>query len=179
MPKKLSDVKAGIIEEARREVFENGYDALTIRNVAKRCGIATGTIYNYFKNKDELVAAFILQDWKPRMKELTERVSDVIDALETAGLIYAVLLEFEHEFTPVFAAKKARAKIMEDSSIVRHDMLVKLFSDMLFDKLPVVASGDRRFRADFIADALIRWSARDLPWETLECVINDLTKTSL
>ncbi|MFO8050046.1 MAG: TetR/AcrR family transcriptional regulator [Desulfosudaceae bacterium] len=59
----FSDLKKEEKENRRRlivataeELFrEDGLDGLTLRNVARRIGVAPGTIYTYFKNKEELL----------------------------------------------------------------------------------------------------------------------------
>ena len=44
-------------------LLEEGYGALTMRAVAARCGIAVGTVYNYFPAKDMMVGNVILAGW--------------------------------------------------------------------------------------------------------------------
>ena len=34
-----------------------------MREAARRCGVAVGTLYNYFPSKDALAAAVMLEDW--------------------------------------------------------------------------------------------------------------------
>ena len=38
------------------ELLEHGYDGLTVRNAARRAGLAPATAYTYFGSKDHLVA---------------------------------------------------------------------------------------------------------------------------
>ena len=54
MPKIIPDLKKNIINKGRTILFEEGYDALSMRRMASECGIAVGTIYNYMRNKDDL-----------------------------------------------------------------------------------------------------------------------------
>lgn len=49
--------KNQIIEAAAVVFAERGYRTATIRDVAKQAGIADGTIYNYFENKQALLLA--------------------------------------------------------------------------------------------------------------------------
>ena len=64
MPKIIENIKEQIIEEAKKQLFENGYSKTTIRSVAAACGIGVGTMYNYFSSKDMLISTFMLEDWK-------------------------------------------------------------------------------------------------------------------
>lgn len=45
-----------LLDAAEAQLRESGYDALTIRNVAARAGVAPATAYTYFKSKQHLVA---------------------------------------------------------------------------------------------------------------------------
>ena len=48
--------KRTLITEAAVEVFaEKGFHQARISDIAKRAGVADGTIYLYFKNKDDLL----------------------------------------------------------------------------------------------------------------------------
>src|SRR5512138_285691 len=49
---------------------EGGYDAVQMRDVASRAGVALGTIYRYFPSKDALLLAVMVQ-W---LRDLEERV---------------------------------------------------------------------------------------------------------
>jgi AcrR family transcriptional regulator len=45
-----------LVDAALEEVRATGYDGLTVRNVARRAGVAPATAYTYFASKDHLVA---------------------------------------------------------------------------------------------------------------------------
>jgi AcrR family transcriptional regulator len=45
-----------LLESAVEVLREGGYEGLTVRNVARRAGVAPATAYNYFGSKDHLVA---------------------------------------------------------------------------------------------------------------------------
>ena len=56
--------KEAIMLVCRRIAAENGLKALSMRAVASECGIALGTLYNYFSNKEELLIAAIASVWE-------------------------------------------------------------------------------------------------------------------
>lgn len=70
MPKILFDVREKLLQAARKSLKENGYQALSVREIARTCGIGTGTVYNYFHSKDELLALVILEDWDDTLKNI-------------------------------------------------------------------------------------------------------------
>src|SRR5688572_1286852 len=45
-----------LVEAAVDELREHGYEGLTVRAVATRCGVAAATAYTYFASKNHLVA---------------------------------------------------------------------------------------------------------------------------
>jgi TetR/AcrR family transcriptional regulator, cholesterol catabolism regulator len=62
--------RATIIEAVIDLIAEVGADAVQMRDVSKRSGVALGTVYRYFNSKEYLLAA-ALEDWQ---KRLTRRI---------------------------------------------------------------------------------------------------------
>lgn len=52
-------------------------DAVNIRGIAKKAGIATGTVYNYFSNKDELLLAATERYWRNTLLEMHTAITAV------------------------------------------------------------------------------------------------------
>lgn len=68
-PKK-GDITRLAVEEAAIQLFmEQGYHATSMRQIARRAGLALGGIYNHFSSKDELFEAIIV-DQHPYKKIL-------------------------------------------------------------------------------------------------------------
>jgi AcrR family transcriptional regulator len=58
---KEKEVRTAEIEQAARKVFlSRGFQAATIQEIAEEAGIAKGTVYLYYKSKDDLYAALLL-----------------------------------------------------------------------------------------------------------------------
>jgi AcrR family transcriptional regulator len=51
--------RAQILDAATRVFADKGFTRATIRDVARAAGIADGTIYNYFANKDDLLIGLL------------------------------------------------------------------------------------------------------------------------
>ena len=62
--------RARIIEEVINLIADVGADAVQMRDVAQRSGVALATVYRYFRSKEHLLAA-ALEDWQ---KRLTRRI---------------------------------------------------------------------------------------------------------
>jgi AcrR family transcriptional regulator len=87
-----ADTVAKLADAAVDEVRVGGYDGLTVRNVARRAGVAPATAYTYFASKDHLVAEVFwrrLQTGRPagptaeepieaRVREAIRAISDLV-----------------------------------------------------------------------------------------------------
>jgi len=70
---KNGDKRGRIIDAAVAVFAEKGFHAARVSDVAKRAGVADGTIYLYFKNKEDLLLSLF-----------EEKMGRQIDSLETA-----------------------------------------------------------------------------------------------
>ena len=75
MPKIIENLRARLMEEAKRQIAESGYAFMTMRSVAKGCGVGVGTVYNYFPSKERLIATHLLEDWQSCL-EAIQTVAD-------------------------------------------------------------------------------------------------------
>ncbi|MDI6741539.1 MAG: TetR/AcrR family transcriptional regulator [Smithella sp.] len=55
--KEIEKVKSGILEEALIILKDEGFDNLSMYKLGKRTGMTAANLYNYFKNKDQLIIA--------------------------------------------------------------------------------------------------------------------------
>lgn len=69
------DTVTRLVDAAVDEVRAEGYDGLTVRNVARRAGVAPATAYTYFASKDHLVAEAFWQ----RLQAVPDLVVDPDD----------------------------------------------------------------------------------------------------
>ena len=62
-----------ILDAATRVFAARGFNGATIRDVARAAGVADGTIYNYFANKDALLFGIFdrLNETERRQQDLT------------------------------------------------------------------------------------------------------------
>ena len=63
MPKIIKDLKPQIKEEAIKMFEDIGYEAVTMRSLSSHVGIAVGTLYNYFPNKEVLYTEILYESW--------------------------------------------------------------------------------------------------------------------
>jgi AcrR family transcriptional regulator len=65
---KKPDKRDAIVEAARELFTSDGYETTTIAHVAKKAGVAVGTVYLYFKNKQEMLFA-VKGNWEQQVIE--------------------------------------------------------------------------------------------------------------
>lgn len=53
--------RAALLKAARSVFAEMGYGAAGVRDIVRRTDLASGTFYNYFKDKDEIFAAVVAE----------------------------------------------------------------------------------------------------------------------
>ena len=56
--------KETIMQVCRRIAAQEGLSALNMRAVARECGVALGTLYNYYADKDALLIATVESIWQ-------------------------------------------------------------------------------------------------------------------
>lgn len=71
-----ADVRARIIEAARRQFFSIGYQAVTVDQLAAELGISKKTLYQHFPGKDELLE----QVMETTMLEMEVEIRQVLDS---------------------------------------------------------------------------------------------------
>lgn len=74
MSRIIENPKALIMKNARKLLYEEGYSELNIRKIAKLSKIATGTVYNYYPTKKDLVMEMMMGYWEEFFTEL-ERIN--------------------------------------------------------------------------------------------------------
>ncbi len=109
-----------ILEAAIKTFSRHGYYRSTVSQIAKEAGVADGTIYLYFKNKDDILRSFF--DFKTkevfcRFKEEVDKGKDALDKLRR--LIYSHLNAFEQnrEMAIVYEVEAKRRRHLSDDKI--------------------------------------------------------------
>ncbi len=89
------------ILDAAREVFgEVGFEAVTVRDIIRRTGLAAGTFYNYFRSKEEVASALSrdgARRFSPVLKAQRERARTWEEFVRGALTAYYGFLASEHD----------------------------------------------------------------------------------
>lgn len=102
MPKILDHPRERILAIAREKLFEQGYAGVSLRSVAAECGIAVGTIYNYYKDKDTLVASVMFEDWAKALASMEAGCASAADAAEGMLAVYEAIRGFARMYESVW-----------------------------------------------------------------------------
>ncbi|MCR5155027.1 MAG: TetR/AcrR family transcriptional regulator [Lachnospiraceae bacterium] len=154
MSKILENPRGALIAEARRQVNEIGYSKMTIRSVAAKCGIGTGTVYNYFKSKEMLVASFMSEDWHATVAKIEKEISGVQKPMEACEVVFNAVLEFSSKNETLFKDKEA-VKIYSSASGKGHERLVLQLSHYIGPYCEKYARSYTPELPDFISEAII------------------------
>lgn len=167
MPKIIENLENRLIEEAMKQIREQGYGAVTIRSVAMSCGVGVGTVYNYFPSKDDLLAAFMLQDWNSCMtvvKEVSQTAESPVFVLNS---MYTQIRSFIDQYQEVFQDPEARNGFA--SSYTRYHRILR---SQLAE--PIRKFYDSDFAADFVAEAMLTWTLHGKPFDELYGMLGKL-----
>jgi AcrR family transcriptional regulator len=102
MPKLIENAKELILETSEKLLFEVGYKGFNIREVANRCGIATGTIFNYFASKEMLIASIIANDWADYLENIKRECSLASDITSGVSDIYKGIEAFSNKYESIW-----------------------------------------------------------------------------
>lgn len=164
MPKIIEDLPFRLSEEARRQVEQDGYSALTIRSVAKSCGIGVGTVYNYFPSKESLVASYMLRDWERCYTVLQHQCTEAAGPGDALRAVYGQLRQFLREHEGLF-----RDEAAQGSFSVFYGLYHSRLRQGLAEPLRRFCPDD--FTAAFLAQALLSWAMEGQSFETLYPVL--------
>lgn len=94
--------KNDIIDAAEKVFFEKGYENATMDEVADKAELSKGTLYLYFKTKEELHMAVSVRALKILKKMLMNAVSEKNSTWENILAIGRSYVEFAREFQDYF-----------------------------------------------------------------------------
>lgn len=164
MPKIIENLPERLAEEARRQVEESGFSAMTIRSVAKSCGVGVGTVYNYYPSKEALVASFMLDDWKDCVKAIHSCAATAQELEPVLGIIHEKLTLFMEQYGPIFRDESAAVSYTGSTS--RYHGILR---SQLADPIRKFCRDD--FTAEFIAEAMLTWTVAGKAFDELKTVL--------
>ena len=89
--KSNNDTKQKLIDVTREMIDKNGIDSVSMRDLGKEMNLSRSAVYIYFKNKEDLLAALVTEDFE-MLKSLLRKLIGEIN--EPRRLLYEVLYTF-------------------------------------------------------------------------------------
>jgi AcrR family transcriptional regulator len=101
----VKDFRTGeIVEAARRVIAELGFADASMERIAHEAGVAKGTIYLYFRNKEELLAQVAVHGFAMLMDRARSATSRVRGAEAQLAALACAILEHSSENEQIFRA---------------------------------------------------------------------------
>lgn len=127
MPKIIMNLQSTLLAKAKALLLEKGYRALNMRDVANGCGIAVGTLYNYYDSKEALVSSVLLADWNEDLANTETALSKASAEIDGLELIFRTIRSFYIRYNLVFDKFGAVRVIPPEV----HEKLVGQLSDLI------------------------------------------------
>ena len=158
MPKIIKDPEERILQAARKRLLDSDLSSFSLRGVAADCGIAVGTIYNYFKNKESLMAAVMAQDWAKAREEAGRDLAEAPSLREGLVCICRKIRFFCLLYQVVWSSHPAGGDFSTRYR-TRHELLLSQIREMirgLYERFEMPCPENRRtlFAELIIAGAL-------------------------
>lgn len=167
MPKIIENVRELLLETAKEQIRLQGYSKTTIRSVASACGLGVGTVYNYFKSKDMLIAAFMLEDWQECLTCMKSHSSQDFEVV--LNEIYVSLQKFIQNHQALFSDSDA-AKVFAIAFNERHKQLRGQLAEIILPLCNNSKAENKEFLAEFIAEALLTWTVEGKSFNELSAM---------
>lgn len=170
MPKIIENVRELLLDTAKKQIEERGYANTTIRSVAGECGLAVGTVYNYFKSKDMLIATFVVEDWNSYLSDI--RGAQISESRMALHNIYDALIHFSEKHRSLFSDPEA-AKVYSTVFSERHKTLRSQISEII---LPLCPAENAEFTSQFVAESLLTWTVAGKDFDSIFNILEKILK---
>lgn len=100
--------KAQIIQEAIQIIHENGFPALSIRELAGRVGISEPAIYRHFENKDDIIMGILdkMQEFGQHIQQQLQGVDGELEKIRQLILLQLAYFEKNQAMTTIMLSEE-------------------------------------------------------------------------
>ena len=156
MPKIIPELRGKLLLAARKRLVQDESHDFSTRQLAADCGIAAGTVFNYFPTKESLLACIMLEDWRLCLDRMLN-VPEHTETLEQGLLeLEALLRAFSEPFLPVWRNYDHRAPLPE-----YHKVLISQLSQPLEALLQKTGIRPGETELSVLAELLLAASQRE------------------
>ena len=181
----VADKRAAILRAAIRVFAHNGYFNSKVADIAREAGVADGTVYLYFKSKEEILHSIFNRGMEEAIadgRKQLEGISDAREKLRRIALLHLERLGADRDLAIVFQVElRGSTKFMEEFSaagfaeylglirstieegqragVFRPQLNAKLLAKILFGALDEMATNwilsKRRYKLAPMADQVL------------------------
>jgi len=175
MPKILNNMREILLEKTRQVLSEEGYAAFSMRNIATQCGIAPGTIYNYFHSKDDMISALVEEDWKVMLVDIRQKIEKQPDVLMELQCVYDSVVLFCANHAEVIRDRDAITSFYQ-RSFAYHTQLAEELGALLNPSIERNAVNYTPYLTRFLTENTIYSAVKQINFDNLKQVIAPLFK---
>lgn len=130
--------KEEILSVSKNMVAQQGVQAINMRSVAKQCGVAVGSVYNYFPSKNDLIIATIDAIWREIIQGISnctpsagflENVEKLFYGVKSGGEKYPSFFGIHSMGVEKSGKDKGRETMHQCFESIQSDLLSSLQSD--------------------------------------------------
>ncbi len=126
----VTDKREAILRAAIRVFAHNGYFNSKVADIAREAGVADGTVYLYFKNKEDILHSIFDRSMEEAIadgRRRLEKISDPRERLRTIAHMHLDRLGADRELAIVFQVElRGSTKFMEEFSAAGFAEYLKL-----------------------------------------------------
>jgi AcrR family transcriptional regulator len=93
-PEEVEAAKQKILEEALNIITAHGYEGLTMRRLGRHLGMTAATIYNYFRNKEEIYLHVLTRGFELLHEDLQRVCDSKEDPFEKLKAVWKEFVSF-------------------------------------------------------------------------------------
>lgn len=111
MPKIINNLEERIISETEQLLAKGNKAVLDMRSIAESCGVAVGTVYNYFPSKGALFSRIFKKQWEKtfeKLRSITDSTNGRKEKMERLIETLYTDIESRHAFM------RANVELMRD-----------------------------------------------------------------
>ncbi len=96
-PEEVEAAKQKILQKALDIITERGYEGLTMRRLGRRVGMTAATVYNYFRNKEEIYLHVLTRGFELLYEDLLRASNSTDDPFEKLKAVWQAFVRFGME----------------------------------------------------------------------------------
>lgn len=124
------DVTMAVLKAAHGLFSDKGYKDTTIGDISKAADLHVGSIYNIFRDKEDIVCELLLTDYSLTMAKaetFTDEDDDIIPLIGFPMAVQLTLAETDPNIARTFCSYYTSAKIMRCLSEMQYGRVVRYF----------------------------------------------------